>query len=155
MFNYFLKFTTIALIFPLVIIFQIKDCGHQNRNTNTKSGEATIKMGDLQKGQWGGEHISLDINLQGARVEYDCAHGNIDQKISPDNQGHFSATGTHVREHGGPVRKDEVPDTHPAQYEGQIKENTMTLTVTETDTKELVGTFTLVYGQKPHIVKCR
>jgi len=31
----------------------------------------------------------------------------------------------------------------------------MTLTVTETDTKVVVCTFRLVYGQRPRIMKCR
>jgi hypothetical protein len=31
----------------------------------------------------------------------------------------------------------------------------MSLTVTESDTKEVVGTFTLVYGQQPRLMKCR
>lgn len=108
-----------------------------------------------QTGLWGGEHIGLEVTAQGGRVEYDCAHGTIDQKIVPDRQGHFDVQGTHIREHGGPSRKDEVPDSHPARFAGQIKGNTMTLTATETDTKEIVGTFTLILGQKPHIVKCR
>ncbi len=155
MFNRFPKFTMIALVFPLVLTFQMKDCAHQKRNVNAQTNETKTKMDSLQTGQWGGEHISLDVTPQGASVEYDCAHGSINQKIAPDNQGRFNVTGTHVREHGGPVRRDEIPDSHPAEFNGQIKNNTMTLTVTETDTKEVVGTFTLVYGQNPRIVKCR
>ena len=45
--------------------------------------------------------------------------------------------------------------SHPAVYKGRIEGDTMTLTVTESDTKETVGTFTLVYGQQPHLMKCR
>jgi hypothetical protein len=112
-------------------------------------------MSSAQTGTWGGEHISLEITAQGAQVEYDCGHGTIDQKIDTDAQGRFTLRGTHVREHGGPVRKDETADSHPAQFAGQIKGDTMTLTVTESDTREVVGTFTLIYGQPPHLMKCR
>lgn len=112
-------------------------------------------MDGAKIGSWGGEHISLEVTAQGGQVEYDCAHGTIDQNIVPDGKGHFDVRGTHVREHGGPQRKDENLDSHPAQFTGQLNGNAMTLSVTESDTKELVGTFTLVYGQKPHIVKCR
>ena len=112
-------------------------------------------MDGAQIGTWGGEHISLEVTAHGGRVEYDCAHGTIDQKIVPDARGRFDLRGTHVREHGGPVRKDETADSHPARFNGEIKDNTMTLTVTESDTKETVGTFTLVYGQQPHLMKCR
>ena len=112
-------------------------------------------MNVAQTGSWGGEHISLEVAEQGARIEYDCAHGSIDEKMVLDGDGRFNSTGSYTREHGGPIRRDEIPDTHPARYDGQIKNGTMTLKVTETDTSEIVGTFTLVYGQKPQIMKCR
>lgn len=112
-------------------------------------------MDIAQIGLWGGEHISLEVKPEGADVEFDCGHGSIDRKITLDTKGHFNVAGIHTREHGGPTRKDEIPDNHPAQYSGQINKNTMTLTVTETDTKEIVGTYTLVFGQKPQIMKCR
>ncbi|MDT7687690.1 MAG: hypothetical protein QOE46_449 [Acidobacteriota bacterium] len=112
-------------------------------------------MEGARTGTWGGEHISLEVTEQGARVEYDCAHGTIAGKIVPDARGHFDLRGTHVREHGGPVRKDEAVDSHPARFSGRIEGDSMTLNVIESDTKELVGTFTLVHGRKPHVVKCR
>ncbi len=110
---------------------------------------------DALTGTWGGEHISLEVTEGGGRVEYDCAHGTIGQKIITDAGGRFEVRGTHVRERGGPVRKGEREDKHPAVYRGQIKGDTMTLTVTESDTGESVGTFTLTLGREPHIVKCR
>lgn len=112
-------------------------------------------MKESQTGAWGGEHIGLEVTEQGATVEYDCAHGTIDEKVVTDAVGNFNLRGTHVREHGGPVRKDEREDSHPAAYKGKIKGDTMTLTVTETDTGETVGTFTLTLGRQPRITKCR
>jgi hypothetical protein len=106
-------------------------------------------------GTWGGEHIGLEVTDGGGRVEYDCAHGTLDQRIVPDTGGGFEVRGTHVRERGGPVRKGVPEDSHPAVYRGQIEGDTMTLTVTESDTGEPVGTFTLTLGRQPHIVKCR
>jgi hypothetical protein len=112
-------------------------------------------MVEAQTGTWGGEHIGLEVSDDGGRVEYDCAHGTIDQKIVTDARGGFELRGTHVREHGGPVRKDEPEDSHPAVYKGQLKGDTMTLTVTESDTGESVGTFTLTLSRQPRIMKCR
>ncbi len=155
MFILFSKFSVITLIFPFLLIFLTEDCTHQKHKANNQARKANNKMNNAQIGLWGGEHISLDGTEQAARIEYDCGHGSIDQRIIPNGNGHFNVKGTHIREHGGPVRKDEVPDVHPAEFSGQINNNTMNLTVTESDTKELVGKFTLVYGQKPHIVKCR
>lgn len=110
---------------------------------------------EATKGTWGGEHIGLEVTDGGGRVEYDCAHGTIDQKIDTDAGGGFEVRGTHVRERGGPVRKGVPEDRHPAVYKGRIKGDTMSLSVTESDTGESVGTFTLTLGRQPHVVKCR
>jgi hypothetical protein len=155
MFSQSTKINIIILAFPLIITFLANDCTHQKRSIKDQSSGTNGTMKSAQTGTWGGEHIRLEVTAQGGQVEYDCAHGTIDRKIVTDGQGRFDLRGTHVREHGGPIRKDEASDSHPAQFKGQIKGNTMTLTVTEIDTKELVGTFTLVYGQTPHLMKCR
>lgn len=110
---------------------------------------------EAQTGRWGGEHIGLEVTEEGGWVEYDCAHGTIEQKIVTDARGVFELRGTHVRERGGPVRKGEPEDIHPALYHGQLNGDTMTLTVTESDTGQVVGTFTLKLGRQPQIMKCR
>ena len=154
---------------PLLMTFLAKGCDGQksgasaqanNRNAQTAGAGASANevnggMEDAKTGTWGGQHIALEVTEQGARVEYDCGHGTIDQKIVADAGGRFDVRGTHVREHGGPVRRDETPNTHPARFQGQIKGDTMTLSVTETDTNQSIGTFTLVFGQPPHLMKCR
>lgn len=112
-------------------------------------------MSDTQMGAWGGEHISLEITDEGGSVEYDCGRGTIDGRIVTDEAGRFDVRGTHVREHGGPVRKDEKPDEHPARYVGRIEGDVMTLAVTETDTGESVGTYTLTRGAQAKLMKCR
>ena len=109
----------------------------------------------VQRGTWGGDHIRLEVTDRGAEVEYDCAHGTIDQQIFRDAQGRFDVHGTHVIEHGGPVRRGETADTHPARFSGTVEGNKMTLTVTETDTNTDIGTFTLGYGERGRIMKCR
>jgi hypothetical protein len=112
-------------------------------------------MNRAQAGIWGGEHVRLEVLEGGALVDYDCAHGTIAGDLFTDERGNFSLRGTHVRERGGPVRKGEVEEGHPATFEGRIEGDTMTLTVTESDTGEVVGTFTLAFGRRPHVVKCR
>ncbi|MBV9928519.1 MAG: hypothetical protein JOZ96_26120 [Acidobacteria bacterium] len=110
---------------------------------------------EASKGTWGGEHIGLEVTEAGGRVEYDCAHGTIDQTIRTDAGGGFRLRGTHVRERGGPVRKGEPEERHPAVYEGRIEGDTMTLTVRESDTGQPVGTFALTFGRQPRVMKCR
>jgi hypothetical protein len=109
--------------------------------------------GPVKPGNWGGEHIGLVVAQSAATVEYDCAHGSIDEPLVAA-EGRFSALGTHTREHGGPVREGEPADTHPARYEGRIDADKMTLDVTLTDSGEKLGTFTLLRGQSPRVFKC-
>jgi hypothetical protein len=105
-------------------------------------------------GAWGGDHVSLLLTATGGTLEYDCAHGAIDQPFVIDSAGRFQLAGTHTREHGGPIRKDEKPDKHPARYTGAVDGDTMTLVVTLTDSNEVVGTFTLTRGRMARVVKC-
>lgn len=114
---------------------------------------ASPLTGPVRPGNWGGEHIGLVVTANGAIVEYDCASGTIDQPLVAAD-GRFTAVGTHTRGHGGPVRDDEIPDKHPARYDGQVDEDTMALEVTLTDSGEKLGRYTLVLGRSPHVIKC-
>jgi len=105
-------------------------------------------------GKWGGEHIRIVVSDSSATLEYDCAHGTIDEPIIPDDDGKFEVSGVHVFEHGGAIRIDEVADEHPALYKGQIVENEMTLILVITDTDTEIGTFSLVRGVNALIHKC-
>jgi hypothetical protein len=105
-------------------------------------------------GVWGGEHVNLVVTNAGGALEYDCAHGTIDQPLVTDSSGRFELAGTHTREHGGPIRSGEKPDKHPARYAGTTDGQTMALTVTLTDSAAPVGTFTLTRGRIGRILKC-
>lgn len=105
-------------------------------------------------GKWGGEHIGILVSDSSATLEYDCAHGTIDEPIVPDDDGKFEVSGVHVFEHGGAIRIDETPDEHPALYKGRIIGNEMTLILIITDTDTEIGTFSLTRGVDPLIYKC-
>jgi hypothetical protein len=115
---------------------------------------AQVATGPLAPGEWGGQHIGLTVLDRGATLEYDCASGTIDEPISLDSRGHFSAVGIHTPGHGGPASIDEVPDRRPARYVGSTDGRTMTLTVTLSDGGEQVGTYKLVRGASPAVFKC-
>jgi hypothetical protein len=108
----------------------------------------------LVTGDWGGEHLGLIATTSGAELEYDCATGRIAGAIRPDAAGRFSVSGQHFPGHGGPIRVDEEQVKRPARYDGVVRGNTMTLTVTLTDHREVLGSFTLVYGRSPFVFKC-
>jgi len=114
---------------------------------------SSISQIDLT-GKWGGEHIGILVSDSSATLEYDCAHGTIDEPIIPDAEGKFEVIGVHVFEHGGPIRIDEIPDEHPALYKGHIVGNDMTLVLVITDTDTEIDTFLLTRGVEPLIFKC-
>ena len=105
-------------------------------------------------GTWGGEHVGLTVTARGARVEFDCAHGSINQRLRLDRAKRFDVRGVFVAEHGGPVREGERPDSRPARYTGQVVGQTMTLTVTLEGENRPLGAFTLRRGQPPGLTKC-
>jgi hypothetical protein len=105
-------------------------------------------------GLWGGDHVATTVASTGTHFEFDCAHGDLGPPLVLDARGQFNATGVFVREHGGPIRQDEVLDSHPASYAGAVTANTMTLTVRLTDRAETIGAFTLTHGSTGHVVKC-
>ncbi len=107
-------------------------------------------------GAWNGAHVNVELTAQGGTVEFDCAHGAIDQPVAPDQRGRFDVTGRYFEERGGPVRADVPEDKGMAvRYHGTVKADRMRLTVTRSDSGVRVGAFTLVRGAEPTLVKCR
>lgn len=106
-------------------------------------------------GEWGGEHIGLQINEASADIDFDCANGRINQRITLDKNGKFDLTGTYTIERSGPTREDKPQPTYPASYVGAVKDKTMNLTVTLIDNKKDIGTFTLTHGTRARVMKCR
>ncbi|HEV3063118.1 MAG TPA: hypothetical protein VGY48_33040 [Vicinamibacterales bacterium] len=105
-------------------------------------------------GMWGGDHIALTVADAGSHLEFDCAHGDITGMLTLDAGNQFNIQGTYIREHGGPIRVGEVPDSHPAAYVGSVTGATMMLSVRLTDTNEVIGTFALSRGSAGRVVKC-
>jgi hypothetical protein len=127
-----------------------------NVQSNTMEMDSQTKSKNwLPEGDWGGEHIRMQITGSGVAIEYDCAYGNIDSSIELEQKGDFEISGTYVMESGGPVTSDSKPNSCPARYKGHVKGNNMTLTVTLTDSQVDVGTFNLVRGKEPNLFKCR
>jgi len=127
---------------------------NRNQSTREPTAKSTQNARALANGVWGGQGISLEVNDSGAEINYDCAHGTITGKIIPDRVGKFVAKGFHVREHGAPARQEENTPGQPVTYQGSIAGETMTLKVTQSETKKPIGTFTLTRGQAGRVRKC-
>jgi hypothetical protein len=97
--------------------------------------------------------VTLLVGDSTAHFEFDCAHGDIPGLLTATH-GEIAASGTFVREHGGPIRVDEVQDAHPALYSGSISGARMELSIRLTDSGDVIGTFVLMRGASGRIVKC-
>jgi hypothetical protein len=110
---------------------------------------------ELPAGPWGGEHVSLTVSATGARVEFDCAHGTVDEAPRLDAEGQFSLSGSYVREHGGPIHQGEPEDRHPAHYFGELRGSRLTLSIRLADEGTQIGPYQAQSGQPPRLIKCR
>ena len=117
-------------------------------------GASTGASSLVPAGVWGGDHVALTVADTASRLEFDCAHGDIPGVLTADARGQFDAAGTYVREHGGPIRQGEVPDSHPAMYSGSVNSAAMALTIRLGDSTESIGPFTLVRGSSGRVLKC-
>jgi hypothetical protein len=105
-------------------------------------------------GEWGGEHLGLVASVEGAELEFDCATGRTRGAIIPDAAGRFSVAGFHAPGHGGPIRDDEVTVELPARYDGMVRGELMTISITLLDWATTLGPYTLLRGASPHVFKC-
>ncbi len=101
-------------------------------------------------GTWGGDNAGLIVAGTDVHVHIGCTLGDAVGPISPDANGRFEATGTYNVD-AYPVDRGI---THPARFTGQIVRQTMTLTVTLTDTARTLGPVTLIYGKEPKMGPC-
>lgn len=137
-----------ATLFMIAMAFTASSVCHPASGMPTNQQAKAVATGT-----WGGEHIMLEVSAKGAEVEFDCAHGQVSQPIVLSQKGDFDVPGTFSLEHGGPVLRDEPAASNPARYSGHVVGDTMTLTVTQG--KQSIGTFTLTHGQQPALRKCR
>jgi hypothetical protein len=92
----------------------------------------------------------LIVSNTDVHVHIGCTLGDALGPIHPDANGRFEATGTY-NVNAYPVDRGI---THPARFSGQIINQTMTLTVSLTDTARVLGPVTLIYGKDPKMGPC-
>ena len=113
----------------------------------------SARPGATIEGVWGAEHHELVASSDGVRLEYDCAHGAIEGTLVLDSAGTFDVLGTHTRE-GGPIDLNDPPESLVARYQGRLMGDRLELTVTITDTGDVIGPFTVVRGERGVLRKC-
>jgi hypothetical protein len=114
---------------------------------------AASRLDRVPTGEWGGTHVRLTVVESGGTIEFDCAHGTLDEPLALDASGRFDVKGRFVGE-GGPTPKDEAASGSPARYRGESDGRLMSLEVT-LEGGESAGTFSLTRGGAARLFKCR
>jgi hypothetical protein len=120
--------------------------------------DKTVAMSKEQNrvaaGDWGGQNVRMNVTETGARLQFTCARGSIEEPLVLDNEGRFSAKGVFTADAMGPLRKDNPPKSGPALYNGTVSDTKMTLTITFIETKEKAGEYSLEYGKPGRVWRC-
>jgi hypothetical protein len=147
------KLRIIAAITIFTVLTSLAAQAEAGQSRKKRRG-ATKKTGAVSIGAWGGTHVGMEVRRDGAQLDFDCAHATINQPLKLDRRRSFDVPGLYAREHGGPVRADEDQSGSPARFKGRIVGKTLTLTVTLEGSAEVIGSYTLRFGQAPRVFKC-
>jgi len=142
-----IKMKRIHLLLATLAVACLVPFGAAARNLQTEAP-------DDSSARWGGPQVILQRTAQGATLQFDCAHAVIQQPITPDAKGDFTASGTYTPERGGPARKDSPPKDLPATFRGNITGDTMQLEITFSGDQSPLQ-FTLTQGKMSKLIRCR
>lgn len=143
--------TAAVIIFTLLLSLMAQGATEQRKK---KRRGVVKKMETVSIGRWGGSHIVMDVNGEGAQLDFDCAHATITQPLNIDANGNYDVKGLYTKEHGGPVRMGEDQSGQPAHFKGRLTGKTLTLTITLDNSSESIGPYTLEQGKSARIMKC-
>src|ERR1700749_2614046 len=106
----------------MLLAFSALVAGHdgaaqRRRGAKRRTGGRKVE-GRVTEGAWGGAHLRLEVRGDGAALEFDCAHGQIDAPFEVDAEGRCDLRGTYTREGPGPIRLGREPTARPARYVG-------------------------------------
>lgn len=126
----------------------------KKRKGSTKRKVNQSKLYPVSPGNWGATGVNFVVEDNGVKIEYDCASGKIEQKLSIDERGNFSVNGIYTRRYPGALRVKFLPKSKPARYEGKISGDKLTLKVTLTETNETLEEVVLQRDTAGRIHRC-
>jgi len=110
--------------------------------------------GALRLGTWGGDNAGMIVTDSGIHVHLGCTLGDVPERIVPDAAGRFDVPGRYNLT-AYPVDRGIF---HPARFAGALILNSLSLTVTVTDTiaheTVVLGPAVVVYGREPRLGPC-
>lgn len=104
------------------------------------------------EGVWAGDRMILTATATGARIDGDCATGNISAPLKPDVHGHFQVMGAFQRYRPGAQAEDTADVAHLTRFVGELRGKLLLLTVTGPGEKP--EAFRLVKGNSIKLIRC-
>ena len=133
----------ILLLIALVVLFF-------SQSAESASGRAPARA--VPPGVWGGDHIRMEVSLDGAEIEFDCARGTISAPLTLDAQGRFQVKGIYKRDTPAPAAAGADAGAN-AVYSGTLKGGAIHLEVSVSG-QSAVQSFNLVQGDQGTLTKC-
>jgi hypothetical protein len=112
------------------------------------------KTSAVSRGLWGGTGMNLTVAAAGATIELDCATVEIGKQLRMKRNGSFEAQGSMTRSGPGPIRIDHQPKPVPVVLKGTVSGKTIKVSVTDADSGEELGSYSLTKGVTGRLRRC-
>jgi hypothetical protein len=145
-----LMFPSITVCLLLTVLTQTGSCHTREGATNKEPAQIHDK---LATGAWGGQDIRAQVKDDGADIEFGCASATIDEPIILNSAGGFDVKGKFAARRPGPTRAGEN-NSVAARFVGHLRDQELTLTISNLESKESIGTFTLTHGGAARVKRC-
>ncbi len=103
---------------------------------------------------FGGVGVLLVVRETGAELEFDCATGRTEERMTFSADGTFDVDGTFTPGMGGPVREDDPPIPEAARYVGVLRGDRLTLSAILVEDGTTIGPYQLRRGEEPLLRRC-
>ena len=146
-----MRFVAVVLITACVSL----SCAGQIQASRPAQSGPAAPTEAVPNGEWGGEHIRMEVNDSGADIEFDCARGSISQRLELDDKGRFKVQGIYTAETPAPAAVDSglTASGVKATFTGTLSGSSLRLEVL-IEGQDTPRTFDLVQGDQGHLAKC-
>ena len=146
-----MRFVAVVLITACVGL----SCAGQMKAPRPAQSGPAAPTEAVPNGEWGGEHIRMEVNDSGADIEFDCARGSISQRLELGDKGRFKVQGIYIAQTPAPAAVDGgLPASGAkATYSGTLSGSSLRLEVF-IEGQDTPRTFDLVQGDQGHLAKC-
>ncbi len=114
---------------------------------------STTTIEPLKVGNWGGDHVRLEVTETSWYIELDCAHAEVTMPVTL-NEGTFETSAKYYQEYGAPIEDPEMHKAKEATIKGSLVGNVLTFTIYVGSEQTNYGTYSVEWNKEPMVYKC-